>query len=69
MSSLNWEENLCYLLFSLFRQTDCKIFDFFFTKSAFFKAGCVSEEARHLFREATYRGEKYLCSALHSQCV
>ena len=51
----------------LFRQTDCKIFDFFFTKSVF-KAGHVSEEAQDLFCEATYRGEKYLYS-LHSPCV
>ena len=51
----------------LFRQTDCQIIDFFFTQSVF-KAGHVSEEAQDRFREATYRGEKYLYS-LHSPCV
>ena len=54
--------------FPTFARLTAKYSIFFFTKSIF-KAGHVSEEARVLFREATYGGEKYLYSALHSPYV
>ena len=63
MSSSKWQENL----FASFARLTAKYSIFFFKKSVF-KAGHVSEEAQDLFREATYRDEKYLYS-LHSPCV
>lgn len=54
--------------FPSFARLTAKYSIFFFTTSVF-KAGHVSEEARDVFREATYKGEKYLYSALHSPCV